>query len=83
MSPFFSALPTVREAAVIGVPSADSEEDLMAVLVPIEGTVIDPIALLEFLQPRMPHFMIPRFVRVVAELPRTASLKIQKQPLRG
>lgn len=74
--------PTVREAAVIGVPSTDSEEDLMAVLVPMEGAVIDPAALLGFLEPRMPHFMIPRFVRVVAELPRTASLKIQKQPLR-
>ena len=74
--------PTVREAAVIGVPSADSEEDLMAVLVPLEGAVIDPAKLLEFLRSRMPHFMIPRFIRMLEEMPKTASHKIQKQVLR-
>ncbi|MBR0672698.1 AMP-binding protein [Roseomonas soli] len=76
------AFPSVAEAAVIGVPSKDSEQDLMAVLVPTPGAVVDPLELLRFLEPRLPHFMIPRYVRSVAALPKTASHKIQKQPLR-
>jgi len=76
------AFPAVAEAAVVGVPSRDSEQDLMAVLVPKGGAAIDPAELLRFLQPRLPHFMIPRYVRVVGALPRTASHKVQKQPLR-
>lgn len=31
----------------------------------------------------MAYFMIPRFVRTVAELPRTATNKVQKQILRS
>jgi len=76
------AFPAVAEVAVIGVPSSDSEQDLMAVLVPKPGLAVEPVELLRFLQPRLPHFMIPRYVRSVAELPKTASHKIQKQPLR-
>ena len=40
------------------------------------------MALIEFLRPRMAHFMIPRFVRVMAELPKTPTQKVQKNLLR-
>jgi carnitine-CoA ligase len=39
--------------------------------------------LIEFLRPRMAHFMVPRYVRVVEALPRTPTSKIEKVKLRA
>jgi crotonobetaine/carnitine-CoA ligase len=72
----------VREVAIVGVKSEFSEDEVLAVISPVPGASIDPAALTEFLRPRLPHFMIPRFVRVVVDLPRTATAKIMKQDLR-
>mgnify|MGYP003728703739 CR=1 FL=1 len=44
---------------------------------------LEPAQLLEFLQPRMAHFMIPRYVRVMAELPKTPTAKVQKHLLKA
>jgi crotonobetaine/carnitine-CoA ligase len=72
----------VREVAAIGVPNALSEEDVMVVVAPMEGRSIDPAALLDFLRARMAHFMVPRYVRVLPELPKTPSSKVMKHELR-
>jgi crotonobetaine/carnitine-CoA ligase len=74
--------PSVREAAAIGVQSEFSEDDVLVVVAPVAGATIDPGALLEFLQPRMAHFMIPRYIRVLDELPKTPSNKVLKNELR-
>ncbi len=74
--------PAVREAAIIAVPGA-SEDEMLAVLAPQPGATIDPAELIEYLRPRLAHFMIPRFVRVIAELPKTPTQKVQKHLLRG
>ena len=76
------AHPSVREVAAIGVPNELSEEDVMVVVAPIDGRVIDPSELLDFLRPRMAHFMVPRYVRVLTELPKTPSSKVMKHELR-
>jgi crotonobetaine/carnitine-CoA ligase len=76
------AYPDVREVAAIGVPNALSEEDVMVVVAPMEGRSIDPAALLDFLRARMAHFMVPRYVRVLPELPKTPSSKVMKHELR-
>ena len=54
----------------------------MVVVAPKPGVVIDPAELLQFLIPRMAHFMVPRYVRIVASLPKTPTNKIQKAELR-
>lgn len=77
------AHPAVREAAAIGVPSEFGEDEVMAVVAPVEGQHIDPVALIDFLKDRMPYFMVPRYVRVLAELPKTPSSKVQKAALRA
>ena len=46
------------------------------------GAALDPAELIRFLIPRMPHFMVPRYVRVVDELPKTPTQKVQKHVLR-
>lgn len=76
------AHPKVREAMAIAVPSAVSEDDVLAVVTPVEGGTVDPAELIAFLAPRLPHFMVPRYVRVVDDLPKTASGKLQKHVLR-
>ena len=77
-----TAYALVREAAVIGVPSEYSEDEVMAVIAPVPGAVIDPAALSEFLAARMPYFMVPRYIRVLPELPKTPTAKVMKTELR-
>ena len=73
----------VQECAAIAVPSEYGEDEVMAVLAAKPGKKVDPAALLDFLQPRMAHFMIPRYIRIMDELPKTPTTKIQKAPLRA
>jgi crotonobetaine/carnitine-CoA ligase len=72
----------VLECAVIPVDAADAEQEVMAVIVPKPGMTIDPAALIAFLSPRMAHFMVPRYVSVIADMPKTPTGKIQKFVLR-
>ena len=74
--------PAVVEAAVVGVPAdyeAGEDEVLAAVVVSEE---VDPQELLEWCEGRIPAFAIPRYLRVVEELPKTPSQKIRKAVLR-
>lgn len=73
----------VLESAVVGVPSALTEEEVLAVVVAREGFTVDPVALLDFCQGRMAHFAVPRYVRIVATLPRTPSQRVEKYKLRS
>jgi crotonobetaine/carnitine-CoA ligase len=77
-----TAFAAVREAAAVGVPSEHGEDEVLVVVAAVEGAVIDPLALFNFLQPRMAHFMLPRFIRVMDELPKTPTQKIMKHLLK-
>jgi crotonobetaine/carnitine-CoA ligase len=77
-----TAFPAVREAAAVAVPSEYGEDDVMIVVSAVEGLTIEPLALFNFLQPRMAHFMLPRFIRVIEALPKTPTLKIKKHLLK-
>jgi carnitine-CoA ligase len=76
------AHPSVREAAVVAVPSEHAEDEVLAVLAPVPGCAIDPVDLIEYLRSRLPRFMLPRFVRIIPELPKTATAKVEKHVLR-
>jgi carnitine-CoA ligase len=78
------AHPDIVEAAVVGVPvPGGSEQDVLAVLRTADGAAIDPASLLDWLRPRLPHFMLPRYLRIVADLPRTPTQKVEKHRLRA
>ena len=55
----------------------------MVVVAPVNDVTLAPEALFDFLIPRMAHFMLPRYVRVVDELPKTPTAKVQKHKLRN
>jgi crotonobetaine/carnitine-CoA ligase len=74
--------PAVEEAAVIGVPSELTEEEILAIVVVKSGQQLTPEALLDHAQDRLAHFAVPRYVRFIDELPKTPSQRIEKFRLR-
>ena len=77
------AHPGVREAVAVAVPSEHGEDEVLAVVTPIAGGALDQTELVSFLAERIAHYMVPRFIRIVDELPKTASGKLQKHVLRS
>jgi carnitine-CoA ligase len=75
--------PAVLEAAAVPVPSSESEDEVLLVVTAIPGQQVDPLKLLRFMAPRMAHFMLPRFIRVIAEMPKTPTAKIEKHRLKA
>ena len=77
------AFTAVREAAAYAVPSELGEDDVMIAVAPVAGHNIDHKELMLFLGERMPYFMVPRYIRILDELPKTPSSKVMKHILRG
>ena len=67
-------------AAAVGVPIGFGEDDVLAVVAPVAGKTIDPVELLQFLVPRMAHFMVPRYVRVHARAAQDADAEGAEEP---
>ena len=76
------AHPAVAAVAVYPVRSELAEDEVMAAVVAREGATLDPAELAGFCRTRLPYFAIPRYVEVVADLPRTENGKVQKFRLR-
>jgi crotonobetaine/carnitine-CoA ligase len=74
--------PDVLECAAYAVPSDIGEEEVMIAVVPRPGRSLDPLDVLRFCAATLPRFAVPRYLRVVDELPKTPSQRIQKYKLR-
>jgi crotonobetaine/carnitine-CoA ligase len=72
----------VLECAVVGVPSELGEEEVKVALVSAEDPAVQPVELIEFLSQRLPAFMVPRYVEILEELPKTPTEKVRKELLR-
>ena len=70
--------PDVDEVVAVGVASEIAEQEVLVVVTAKSGRQIEPRALIEFLVPRLAYFMIPRYVRVVTEIPKTETNKPRK-----
>ncbi|MEU7693790.1 AMP-binding protein [Microbispora hainanensis] len=75
--------PAVAHVAAYGVPSELSEEDVMIAVVPAAGARIDPAELIGHCAGRLTAFAVPRYVRVMEELPMTPSQRVEKYKLRA
>jgi carnitine-CoA ligase len=73
----------VAECAAVAVRSELSEDEVMVVIVPREDTTVVPAEIVAWCSERMAYFMVPRFVRVVPELPKTPTGKVEKYQLRS
>ena len=76
--------PDVRSVAVYAVPDDPVGDRVMVALELRNGSTFDPEAFDTFLaaQPDLGTKWVPAFVRTTAELPKLASMKIDKQRLR-
>ena len=79
---YLNEMPGVAESAVIGVPHADFGEAVVAVVVPKPGAALDGSALSAALKSKIANFKVPKATFIVADLPRNAMGKVQKNLLR-
>jgi malonyl-CoA/methylmalonyl-CoA synthetase len=75
-------MPGVAESAVVGVPHADFGEVGVAVVIAKPGAALSTEAMLAQLKTELANYKIPKHLTVVAELPRNAMGKVQKNLLR-
>ncbi len=74
--------PQVENAAVFPVRSELAEDEVMAAVVLRPGEQVAYEKLLDYCQPRMPYFAVPRFLEFVDALPVTENGKVTKYKLR-
>ena len=79
---FLNDMPGVAESAVIGVPHPDFGEGVVAVVVAQPGATLDGAAMIGKLKASIANFKVPKHLFVVADLPRNAMGKVQKNLLR-
>ncbi|GAA3728985.1 AMP-binding protein [Streptomyces tremellae] len=75
--------PGVVAAAAVATPSDLGEDEVLAVVQPEAGHDLDLRDLFAHCDRSMPRFMVPRYYRVVDELPATPTGKVRKHDLRG
>ncbi len=74
--------PSVVDAACVPYPG-ELGDDEVKVFVVAGSAGLDPEELIGFLAERMAYFMVPRYLEVIAELPKTPSGRTEKHELRA
>jgi carnitine-CoA ligase len=74
--------PAVVECAAYPVPSEHGDDEVMVAVVLEDEAELDVPAFFEHLFPLMPRYAVPRYVLVLAELPKTPSQRVRKVELR-
>jgi crotonobetaine/carnitine-CoA ligase len=74
--------PAVAECAAFGVPSELGEDEVMIWVKPKEGFQLEVKELIRFCAQHMASFMVPRYVDVVDEIPRTTTLRVIKADMK-
>jgi carnitine-CoA ligase len=72
----------IAEVAAVAVPADEGEDEIKIVIALKPGRSLTPEDLIRFLIPRMARFMVPRYIEVVDELPKTPTAKVRKVVLR-
>ena len=75
---FLFSHPQVLDVQVFGVPDDKFGEEVCAWIIPVVGSGVNQDVLIEFCQGKIAHFKIPRYFRIVDELPITITGKPQK-----
>ncbi|KAA9086854.1 long-chain-fatty-acid--CoA ligase [Microbacterium radiodurans] len=74
--------PDVVDAAVVGLPSEHSGEDVVAAVVAAPGATLDEAAIREFCRGILTPYKVPRRVVVVPELPKSMIGKVLRRQVR-
>jgi len=73
--------PAVRSAAVIPVPDELRGQEVKAYIVLQPGFALDPEEILAYVHQKLAYFKVPRYLEFCADLPRTASERVEKARL--
>jgi len=79
---FLYTHPAVKDVQVIGVPSKEYGEEVMACIILKEGATVTEDEIKEFVRNNMARHKTPKYVKFMDSFPMTASGKIQKFKLR-
>lgn len=76
--------PGIQESAAIGVPSGFASDDdiLLCLLVAPGAAAPDPLDVMRRMADSLPHHMLPRYIEIRDEFPRSATGKIRKDMLK-
>jgi len=74
-------VPSVREVAVVGIPSSRWGEEVVMAVVPHDPLTFDKTELLKYLRAQLAAYKLPKRVRVVEVLPRNHMGKISHKDL--
>ena len=74
--------PDVQDAAAVGIPDRHYGQEIMACVVLREGAKADEAQLLAFCEAQLGRFKTPKVLRLVSDLPRGPSGKVQRLKLR-
>ena len=74
--------PDVAECAAFAVPSELGEDEVMIWLKPKPVGGLNLKDLMQHCAANMAYFMVPRYVDVVDEIPRTGTLRVQKAEMK-
>jgi len=74
--------PKILEAAIVGAKGELGHNEIVAHVVLKEEERLLPEEFFEFCAQKMPYFMVPKYLRIRKELPKTATYKVQKFLLR-
>jgi crotonobetaine/carnitine-CoA ligase len=77
-----NANPEVLESAVLAVPSELTEQEVLACVVFQPGLALEPDELHRRLAAALPKFMVPRYLKIVDDVPKTPTGKPQKFKLK-
>lgn len=73
--------PGVAESALVGVPASEGEQDLLLLVLPSSGQLVDAANLVSWCRERLAAYQVPRYVATVEAFPKTASERIIKSQL--
>ncbi|MFZ5989747.1 MAG: AMP-binding protein [Bacillota bacterium] len=79
---FLYTHPDVKDVQVIGVPSKQYGEEIMACIILKEGKTVTEDEIKEFVKNNMARHKVPKYIKFMSAFPMTASGKIQKYKLR-
>ncbi|MDX2375545.1 long-chain-fatty-acid--CoA ligase [Microbacterium sp. LRZ72] len=74
--------PQVEDAAVVGLPSEHSGEEVVAAIVPVPGVTLDEESVREFARDILTPYKVPRRIFVVDELPTSLIGKVLRRQVR-
>ena len=74
--------PAILEAVAVGVPSELGEEEIKLYIKLKEGEKLDYMDFLKWCEKELPYYMIPRYIEIIEEVPKTATQRPKRYLLK-